>query len=91
MQRATLAQLLKSAGLVLLGAYVLARIAFGLYAAGSTPSLALFSWEGVQAVLAGWSALDMPFALRLVLGMAAPLGMALWLAGWLLGLRRSPS
>ncbi len=95
MERASLAQLLKTIGLTLLVVHVLARIGFGLYAVSIDPSLTLFSWEGLHAVLSTKSLAaireDLPIWIAFPLGMAGLGGVVLWLAGWLLGLRRSPS
>jgi hypothetical protein len=85
------AEWLKNAGLALLAIGVLARIGVGLYAASSDPSITLLSWEGLQAVLSPAAREKLPVELRLVLASALPLGAVLWLVGWLVGRRRSPS
>ena len=95
MERARLAQLLKTVGLTLLAVHVLARIGFGLYAVSTNPSLTLFSWEGLHTVLSTKTLTtireDLPVWMAFPLGMAGLGGVVLWLTGWLLGLRRSPS
>ena len=90
MQRASVAQFLKTAGLILIWIGVLARIGAGLYAVASDPSLAWFSLRAMDVLVSGWRGVDMPFLIGLPY-VAVPVGLGLWLAGWLLRPRVSTS